>query len=171
MASLHQFNGCPADEEGSFEIHGQDVIPHGLGQRFKVLEVDEMCRSGVVDDDVESTEMLLAVLDHRAYLRIIGDITSGGNGLNSKLPRIVRGPLGIIFGPREIDNDIKTTVGQLQSGGSTDSGPSAGYESDSVLLFSHDRIPFVKLVNGYRLRRPPGEYSLGRKIALDANSV
>src|SRR4029077_4001374 len=69
----------PTTIKSTLQVHAQDLIPNLIRQRIQIGVIDEARGAGVVDQNVEASELIVAAPYHGTDFSFDGDIAPAEN--------------------------------------------------------------------------------------------
>src|SRR5690606_2537599 len=128
----HRLRG-PQDPERRLEVHVQDGVPLLVGH----LLHDRVPRvAGVVDDDVQSAELLDRGVDEPLGEAVLGDTADTRDGLATGFGDGGNGLLGRSL-VQVVDHDRGAVTGQLAGDLGTDAAPGSADDGDLAVQLPH----------------------------------
>ena len=100
--------------------------------------LDEVGDRGVVYQCIQTAVSLSNRFDHLADSSIIRHVTANDRDRCARRTGVLGRPIGVRFAPRVVDDDVESTVCELQHAGAADSRCGPGHEGDGTLRgFGH----------------------------------
>src|SRR4051794_4005224 len=103
--------------------------------------VDEMRRGRVVDDDIETSKLILTAAEHFPNLSIAGHVAPDRHSANSAISGCGGGRFRLLPRARIIDRHVKPASGHLQGYSPANSCPATGNQRYLVRFVRHHVIP------------------------------
>ena len=141
----HPADGVLGAQERAAEVDAEHLVEGGRGQSVGVLGD---LNAGVVDEEVDRTELVGHRLEHGLHLVLVRDVGFDEDGLATGGPHLVHAALdaavdGLLGGFRPLDRahvidaDVHTLLTQPDGDGLTDAGAASGDDCDLVLQALH----------------------------------